>query len=68
MIAAALSLLVLTAATLVLGAVWLWRRGGSRKQVLLMLVLAAVIAVNIAIWAVPGGGGQSLAGLAGKSN
>jgi hypothetical protein len=64
--AAALSLLVLTVLTLVLGAVWLWRRGGSRKQVALMLVLAAVLAVNIAIWTLPGKGGTALVDQAAK--
>jgi hypothetical protein len=57
----ALSLLVLTVIALVLGAAWLSRRGGSRKQVLLMLVLAAVLAANVAIWTLPGSGGESLA-------
>ena len=41
--ASALSLLVLTAFALVVGAFWLRRRGGSRKQVVLMLVLAVVV-------------------------
>lgn len=63
---AALSLLVLTTLALVLGAVFLWRRGGSRKQVLLMLVLAAVLAANVAIWTLPGASGESLAGKAAK--
>ncbi|MBW8755001.1 MAG: hypothetical protein JF595_12780 [Sphingomonadales bacterium] len=63
---AALSLLVLTVLALVLGAVWLWRRGAPRKQVVLMLVLAAVLAINVAIWTLPGKGGQTLAGVAAK--
>jgi hypothetical protein len=63
---AALSLLVLTALALVLGAVFLWRRGGSRKQVLLMLVLAAVLAANVAIWTLPGTSGKSLVDEAAK--
>lgn len=49
-----LSLLVLTTLALIAGAAFLWRRGQSRKQALLMLVLAAVIAGNVAIWTVPG--------------
>ncbi|MFA7604252.1 MAG: hypothetical protein WCY29_14710 [Novosphingobium sp.] len=57
---AALSLLVLTIVALLLGAAWLWRRGGSRKQAVLMLVLAAVMAVNVAIWTIPVPGGEAL--------
>ncbi|MDR2858423.1 MAG: hypothetical protein LBV50_11340 [Novosphingobium sp.] len=56
----ALSLLMLTTIALVLGAAWQWRRGGSRRQVALMLVLAAVLAVNVAIWTIPGPGGEAL--------
>ena len=52
--ATVLSLLMLTAIALLAGAVWLWRRKGPRKQIVLMLVLAAVSAVNVAIWVVPG--------------
>jgi hypothetical protein len=54
----ALSLLVLTVIVLLVGAAWLWQRGGSRKQVVLMLVLAAVLAANVAIWTLPGSGGS----------
>lgn len=61
MLSAALSLMVLAVIALVGGAAWLWRRGGARKQMALMLVLAAVLAVNVAIWAVPDERGQSLA-------
>jgi hypothetical protein len=41
------------------GAVFFWRRPGARRQALLMLVLAAVIAANIAILTVPGPGGEA---------
>ena len=41
-----LSILSLTVFALVLGAVALLRRGGRRRQALLMLVLAGVIAVH----------------------
>ncbi len=58
----ALSLMVLTALALVGGAVFLWRRGGARRQAILMLVLAAVMAINVAIWAMPDGRGRTLAG------
>lgn len=64
--AAALSLLVLTMFALVIGAAWLWRRGGARKQVVLMLVLAAVMGINVAIWTLPGKGGVALVDEAAK--
>ncbi len=55
----ALSLLVLGAIALTGGAVVLLRRGGSRKQAVLMLVLAAIMAVNVAIWIVPTSSGSA---------
>lgn len=48
-----LSILVLAAIALVIGAAVLWRRGGRTKQVLLMLLLAAIVAGNLALWLVP---------------
>jgi hypothetical protein len=48
-----LSILVLAATALVIGAVVLWRRGGRTKQVWLMLLLAAIVAGNLALWLVP---------------
>lgn len=48
-----LSLLVLLIIALLAGAFYLWRRSGHRRQAVLMLVLAAVIAVNVAIWTLP---------------
>ncbi|WP_159978026.1 MULTISPECIES: hypothetical protein [unclassified Novosphingobium] len=62
----ALSLLVLTVIALVLGAAVLFRRGGHRKQAVLMLVLAAVMVMNIAIWTLPTPEGLSLSGEAQK--
>ncbi|AOR76110.1 hypothetical protein QUC32_17720 [Novosphingobium resinovorum] len=62
----ALSLLVLTVIALVLGAIALLRRGGYRKQAVLMLVLAGVMIVNIAIWTLPGRDGRSLSSEAKK--
>lgn len=59
--ATVLSIVMLAALALVLGAVVLWRRGGSRLQVALMLVLAAIMAANVAIWVVPTRGGATLA-------
>jgi peptidoglycan/LPS O-acetylase OafA/YrhL len=49
----ALSLAMLMVLALPLGAWALWRRGGSRKQVVLMLILAAILAANVAIWVIP---------------
>ncbi len=48
-----LSILVLAAIALVWGAFALWRRGGARKQVVLMLIAAGVLAANVAIWVIP---------------
>jgi hypothetical protein len=52
-----LSVLVLTAISLLAGAIYLWTRQGARRQAVLMLVLVGVIAANIAILAVPMGDG-----------
>ena len=56
----ALSLLSFTAIALVLGAVALWKRAGYRRQALLMLVLAAILAGNIVIWTMPTQTGSTL--------
>ena len=48
-----LSLVMLAAIALVIGAAWLWRRGGARRQAWLMLVLAGVMLANVAIWSLP---------------
>lgn len=63
MLETALSLMVLGATALLGGAYFQWRRG-NRKQAGLMLVLAAVFAANVAIWAVPDKSGTSLVGQA----
>lgn len=55
-----LSLLALLFLALVLGAAALWRRQGFGRQVILMLVLAAVVAANIALWVMPGSSGKAL--------
>lgn len=60
-----LSILVLATIALVVGAFLLWRRRGAKKQVILMLILAAVFAVNIAIWTVPDKSGEAPAEKAG---
>jgi hypothetical protein len=54
-----LSVLVLAIIALVVGAFALWRRGGSLKQVGLMLALAVIMAVNIAIWTLPDASGNA---------
>ena len=56
----ALSLLVLATILLCLGAFYLLRRGNARRQAILMLVLAAVMAANVAIWVLPDEAGRSL--------
>jgi uncharacterized membrane protein len=56
----ALSLLVLCAIALVVGAVLMWRKG-RRRQAVLMLVLSAVMAMNVAIMTWPTPGGQTVA-------
>lgn len=48
-----LSLVVLAALALLGGSWFLYRRGGPRKQVVLMVVLAAIAFANVAIWIVP---------------
>lgn len=45
--------MVLAVMALVAGAIYLWRRGAARLQIVLMLVVALVIVANIVIWAVP---------------
>lgn len=57
-----LSILVLAAIALVFGAYALRRRGGSPKQIALMLLLAVIMAVNVAIWTLPDGTGTAPAG------
>lgn len=54
-----LSILVLAAIALLLGAFVLWRKGGALKQVTLMVVLAVVMIVNVLIWTVPAADGVS---------
>lgn len=57
--AVVLSLLVLLTIALLLGAFALWRKGGERRQVFLMLLLAAVVGANVAIWTVPDAVGEA---------
>jgi hypothetical protein len=55
----ALSILVLAAIALLLGAFFLWRRGGNMLQVVLMIILALVMIVNVGIWTLPDPSGQA---------
>ena len=59
MLNTALSLMMLTIIALVLGAIYLLRRGGMTKQALLMLFLAMVLGINIGIWTLPDSSGTA---------
>ena len=59
MLNTALSLMMQAIIALVLGAIFLLRRGGAKKQALLMLFLALVLGMNIAIWTLPDSKGQA---------
>ena len=48
-----LSILVLAAIGLVAASIWQWRRGGPRKQVWLMLLLAMIMIANVLVWTIP---------------
>lgn len=54
-----LSILMLAMVALVLGAIFLLRKGGHRKQAMLMLVLAVIAGLNVAIWTVPDSAGTA---------
>ena len=54
-----LSIVMLAAILLVIGAFFMWRRTGEVKQPLLMVFLALVAFVNILIWTVPTADGES---------
>ena len=54
-----LSLVMVVALALIGGALWQWRRRGTDRNVWLMLVLAAVMLANVAIWVVPGPDGAA---------
>lgn len=57
--ATVLSIVMLATLAMVVGAVALWRRGGSRMQIALMLLLAVIMAGNVAIWTWPDASGTS---------
>lgn len=55
---AVLSIVVLAAIALIVGAVFAWR-SGYRRQAVLMVILALVAGMNVAIWTVPNDQGQA---------
>ena len=59
MLDAVLSITVLAAILLVVGAFFMWRRTGNVKNALLMVVLAAIALINVAIWTLPDAGGEA---------
>lgn len=59
MLGAVLSIVMLAGFALLVGALFLWRKGASRKQVLLMVVMALICFANVAIWTVPDAGGDA---------
>ena len=54
-----LSVVMLAAGALIVGAFILWRRGVPPKQPLLMLLLAAIAIANVLIWTVPDSSGDA---------
>ena len=56
---AVLSIIMLAAGALVVGAYLLWRKGAPPKQSLLMLLLAVIAVVNVLIWTLPGSSGET---------
>ena len=54
-----LSVVMLAAGALIVGAFLLWRRGVPPKQPLLMLLLAAIAIANVLIWTVPDASGDA---------
>ena len=56
---AVLSIIMLAACALLVGAYVLWRKGAPPKQPLLMVVLAVIAVINVLIWTLPGSSGES---------
>lgn len=54
-----LSIVMLAAFALVIGAFFLWRRTGDLKKPALMLLLAVIAIGNVAIWTVPDESGKA---------
>ncbi|WP_292683610.1 hypothetical protein [Novosphingobium sp.] len=53
-----LSILVLAAIAMLLGAAMMWRKG-DRKRAMLMIILAMIAAINVAIWTLPDASGEA---------
>ena len=54
-----LSIVMLAAIALLIGAFVLWRRTGDAKKAMLMVLLAIIAAMNVAIWTVPDNSGEA---------
>lgn len=54
-----LSIVMLAAMALIVGAAVLWRRTGEVRNPALMVLLAMVAVVNVLIWTLPSTGGQA---------
>jgi hypothetical protein len=48
-----LSIMMLAVIAMIAGAVALGRRGGSPRQIALMLLVAAIMLANVLLWALP---------------
>ena len=59
MLDTALSLVMLGAFALILGAIVLWRRGAPKLRVILALVLAVIAIANVLVMTVPYESGES---------
>ncbi|MBK6801521.1 MAG: hypothetical protein IPG83_08595 [Novosphingobium sp.] len=58
MMSTVLSILVLAAIAMLLGAAMMWRKG-DRKRAMLMIILAMIAAINVAIWTLPDASGEA---------
>ena len=56
---AVLSIVMLAAIALIVGAVVLWRRTGQVRQPALMVVLALIAIGNVLIWTIPAADGTA---------
>jgi len=54
-----LSIVMLAAFALIIGAVFLWRRTGEAKRPALMVLLALIAIANVLIWTLPDASGES---------